>query len=216
MDNIFEILLHTDDALLTLASKNVNEAYLLLFTLIMLETGLLFFPLLPGDGLLFSAGVVAVSTDMNILILVILLLVAAVAGNVINYYVGKFLGMKIRRSNNYFVKKYLMKYISKAQEFYSKHGGSAVIIGRFFPIIRTYIPFLAGVVNMERVIFLRNSIIGAFAWIVPYLLIGFFVGEIEWVKNNYGIIFLFLISTTFLPFIFKIVKRALVRFYTNK
>ena len=95
----------------------------------------------------------------------------------------------------------------KAQKFYDKHGGRAIIIGRFFPIIRTYIPFLAGMVYMERRLFLKNTIIGAILWISLFLLTGFFVGEITWVKNNYGLIFLSLIIITTLPLVFSLFLR---------
>jgi len=106
IDRLFEIIMHTDDALLALVAENVNKAYLFLFLLILLETGLIFFPFLPGDGLLFSAGVVAASTNMDIGLLVILLIIAAILGNFTNFYVGKFLGYELRKSNNYFLKNF--------------------------------------------------------------------------------------------------------------
>jgi len=207
IDRLFEIIMHTDDALLALVAENVNKAYLFLFLLILLETGLIFFPFLPGDGLLFSAGVVAASTNMDIWLLVILLIIAAILGNFTNFYVGKFLGYELRKSNNYYIKNHLMKYMSQAEGFYKKHGGGAIIIGRFFPIIRTYIPFLAGVVKMQPKVFIKNTVIGAVLWVTLFSLTGYFVGEIEWVKNNYGLIFLGLIVITILPFFFTLVKR---------
>jgi len=207
MEKILEIILHTDDALLSLAAENVNKAYLILILLIMLETGLIIFPFLPGDGLLFSAGVVAASTDIDIRVLVVLLIFAAILGNLINYNFGKFLGVKFRKSKNYFIQNRLMKYMPQAEEFYKKHGGRAIIIGRFFPIIRTYIPFLAGIVKMHNKVFITNTIIGAVSWILLFSLTGFFVGEIEWVKNNYGFIFLLLILFTVIPFIYAFIKQ---------
>tara|TARA_R110000796_G_scaffold60489_3_gene139967 strand:+ start:1758 stop:2402 length:645 start_codon:yes stop_codon:yes gene_type:complete len=207
MDRLIEIILHTDDALLALVADNVFNAYLLLFFIIMLETGLIFFPFLPGDGLLFSAGVVAASTNLNIWILLVILIIAAIIGNLLNFTAGKYLGEKLERSNNYFLKNYLMKSLPKAQKFYDKHGGRAIIIGRFFPIIRTYIPFLAGMVYMDRRLFLKNTILGAVLWISLFLLTGFFVGEITWVKNNYGLIFLSLIIITTVPLVFSLLLR---------
>ena len=208
IERLIEIILHTDDALLAIVSENVYRAYLILFFMILLETGLIFFPFLPGDGLLFSAGVVAASTDLDIRVLLVLLIIAAISGNLINYLVGKFLGFKLGKSKNYFIRNHLMRYMPQAEEFYKKHGGGAIIIGRFFPIIRTYIPFLAGLVKMSQRIFLKNTIIGAVSWILLFLFTGYFVGEIEWVKNNYGLIFLALIFLTIVPFLVTILKRV--------
>jgi len=144
---------------------------------------------------------------MDIRLLLVLLIIAAILGNLINYFVGKFLGFELRKSKNNFIQNHLMKYMPQAEEFYKKHGGGAIIIGRFFPIIRTYIPFFAGVVKMQQRVFIKNTIIGAVSWILLFLLTGYFVGEIEWVKNNYGLIFLLLILFTIIPFIFSIIKK---------
>ena len=207
MDRLLEIILHTDDALLALVANNVYYAYVLLFFIIMLETGLIVFPFLPGDGLLFSAGVVAASTNLNIWLLLVILIIAAISGNLLNFITGKYFGGKLQRSDNYFLNKYLLKHLPKAQKFYDKHGGRAIIIGRFFPIIRTYIPFLAGMVYMERRLFVKNTVLGAILWISLFLLTGFFVGEITWVKNNYGLIFLSLIIITTLPLVFSLLLK---------
>ncbi|MFT4831572.1 MAG: membrane-associated protein [Psychroserpens sp.] len=209
MEQLLDFILHTDDALISLVADNIYKAYLILFLIIMLETGLIVFPFLPGDGLLFSAGVVAASTDMNVWVLLVLLIVAAITGNIINYYLGMTLGLSLKQSNNYLIKNYIMVHIPKAKEFYTKHGGSAIIIGRFFPLVRTYIPFLAGMVRMGRPIFMKNTILGAIAWITLFLLTGFFAGEIPWVKNNYGLIFISLIIITMLPLLFSILKKLL-------
>ena len=206
MDILIEIILHTDDALLGIVAENILLAYILLFMIILLETGLIVFPFLPGDGLLFSAGVVAASTELNVWILLVVLIIAAVLGNIINYSVGKALGNKIRQSENFFIKKYIINYLPRTQEFYDKHGGNAIIFGRFFPIIRTYIPFFAGIVKVEKKLFVEKTIVGAISWISLFLLFGFFVGEIEWVKNNYGLIFICLILITLLPLLYSIIK----------
>jgi len=206
MDRLIEIILHTDDALLGIVAENILLAYILLFMIILLETGLIVFPFLPGDGLLFSAGVVAASTELNVWILLVVLIIAAVLGNIINYSVGKLLGNKIRQSDNFFIMKYIINYLPRTQEFYDKHGGNAIIFGRFFPIIRTYIPFFAGIVKVEKNLLVEKTIVGAISWVSLFLLLGFFVGEIEWVKNNYGLIFLCLILVTLLPLLFSIIK----------
>lgn len=209
MDQLLDFILHTDDALLSLVADNLYKAYFILFLIIMLETGLIIFPFLPGDGLLFSAGVVTASTDMNVWALLVLLIIAAITGNIINYYVGMTLGSGLKNSNNYLIKNYVMVHVPKAEEFYAKHGARAIIIGRFFPFVRTYIPFFAGIVRMERAVFMKNTIFGALAWITLFLLTGFFVGEIPWVKNNYGLIFLSLIIITMLPLVYSVAKKLL-------
>lgn len=211
MNEFIEIILHTDDVLLTLVGENILYAYILLFSIILLETGLIIFPFLPGDGLLFSAGVVAASTDLNVWILLVVLILAAILGNLINYSVGKLLGDKINRSDTFFIKNYLKSHIQRTQEFYDQYGGNAIILGRFFPIIRTYIPFFAGFVNMKNSFFIKNTIIGAISWVLLFLLVGFFVGEIEWVKNNYGLIFICLILISLLPFLLVLIKKMIIK-----
>lgn len=207
MEKLIDIIIHTDDVLIALVAENLYKAYLLLFFIIMFETGLIIFPFLPGDGLLFSAGVVASSTDLNVWVLLVILILAAIIGNVINYSVGISMGAKLKRSNHYFIKNHIMNHLPEAQHFYDKHGGRAIILGRFFPIIRTYIPFLAGIVRMEKKVFLRNTVFGAISWISLFLLMGFFVGVIPWVKNNLGLIFIALVVMTLIPLLVTVIKR---------
>lgn len=200
MNELIDLILHTDDALLALVADNINKAYFILFIIILLETGLLFFPFLPGDGLLFSAGVITATTELELLVLLPLLIIAAIAGNLMNYYMGGFLGIGIRTSKNYIVQRIMRTYLPPAEIYYQKHGSQAVIIGRFFPIIRTYIPFVAGLAMMDKKLFLKNTVIGAVLWITLFLVTGFFLGEIPWVKDNYGLIFITLIVITLIPF----------------
>lgn len=211
MNELIELILHTDDALLAVVAENVNKAYFILFMIIMLETGLIFFPFLPGDGLLFSTGVIAATTELELVVLLPLLIIAAITGNLSNYYVGNSLGTGLRKSKNPIVQSFLGKYLPEAESYYQKHGHQAVIIGRFLPIIRTYIPFVAGLVKMERRLFVKNSIIGAILWISLFLLTGFFLGEIVWEKNNYGLIFLMLIGITLIPFVWAMFRSVVLR-----
>ncbi len=211
MNELTELVLHTDDALLALVAENVNKAYFILFMIIMLETGLIFFPFLPGDGLLFSAGVIAATTELEVLVLLPLLIIAAISGNLLNYYVGTSLGMGLSTSKNSIVQNFLGKYLPNAEKYYQKHGSQAVIIGRFFPIIRTYIPFVAGLAKMEQKLFVKNTIIGAILWISVFVLTGFFLGEIAWVKNNYGLIFLTLIAVSLMPFVWAMFRRIVLK-----
>jgi len=211
MNEIFEILFHTNQALYAIVSENVTEAYIVLFLIIFLETGLIVFPFLPGDGLLFSAGVIAASSQLNIMILVPILILAAVVGNYFNYGIGKLIGNKIERSTNRFVQKYLVKSIIETRKFYKKHGKKSIIIGRFFPVIRTYIPFLAGTVKFDYPMFGKYTVIGSFIWVPFFTLIGYFLGDITWIKNNFELIFLGLIIVTLIPFFYTAIKMFLIK-----
>jgi len=206
MNELFEIVLHTDDALMRIVAENVIEAYIILFVIVFLETGTVFFPFLPGDGLLFSAGVISASTALNIVWLVPVLILAAVLGNLSNYFVGSFFGKNLEKSQNRFVQKYLIKYIIQTRHFYNKHGAKSIVIGRFFPVIRTYIPFFAGLSGFKYHIFLVNTIIGSLLWVPFFSLTGYFIGENAWVKENYLIIFLGLIIVTLIPFFYSVIK----------
>lgn len=211
MNELYDIVLHTDVALMRIVAENVIEAYLILFIIIFLETGTVFFPFLPGDGLLFSAGVITASTALNIVWLVPILILAAVLGNLSNYFVGSFFGKNLEKSQNRFVQKYLLKYMIMTRQFYTKHGAKSIVIGRFFPVIRTYIPFFAGVSGFKYHTFFVNTLIGSVLWVPFFTLTGYFIGENEWVKNNYLTIFLGLIIVTLIPFFYNVIKLAFVK-----
>lgn len=211
MNEIFEILFHTNEALYAIVSENVLEAYLVLFMIIFLETGLIVFPFLPGDGLLFSAGVIAASSEMSILILVPILIFAAILGNHFNYRIGKQIGNGIEHSKNRLVQKYLVKSIITTRKFYQKHGKKSIIIGRFFPVIRTYIPFFAGTVKFDYPIFKTYTVIGSAIWVPFFTLTGYFLGEIPWIKDNFELIFLGLIVVTLIPFFYAAIKTMFFR-----
>ena len=211
MNELFEIVLHTDDYLMRIVAENVIEAYIILFVVIFLETGTVFFPFLPGDGLLFSAGVITASTALNIVWLVPILILAAVLGNLSNYFVGSFFGKNLEKSENRFIQKYLIKYMMLTRQFYAKHGAKSIVIGRFFPVIRTYIPFFAGLSGFKYHVFFVNTIIGSVLWVPFFTLTGYFIGENEWVKNNYLTIFLGLIIVTLIPFFYNVIKLSFVK-----
>jgi len=211
MNEIYEILFHTNEALFAIVSENIWEAYFVLFLIIFLETGLIVFPFLPGDGLLFSAGVIAASSEMSILILVPILILAAILGNHFNYRIGKQIGNKIERSENKLVQKYLVKSIIQTRKFYQKHGKKSIIIGRFFPVIRTYIPFFAGTVKFDFQMFKSYTFIGSIIWVPFFTLSGYFLGELPWIKNNFEIIFLGLIIVTLIPFFYAAIKTLLFK-----
>jgi membrane-associated protein len=205
LKDIIDIIVNTDDAIRDLILRFGNTTYLILFSIIFAETGLLIFPFLPGDGLLFSAGVVASAKALNIFLLIPLFLCAALTGNVVNYFLGRFVGYKLINIQN----KYFQKYLSDATQFYHYHGGKAVIISRFFPILRTYVPFVAGIAGMNVYRYVLYSIIGASIWVPFFSLLGFFLGEIQWVQDHYGLVFLLLFLTVIIPAAVVLIKRII-------
>ncbi len=206
MNELLELVLHTDEVLMRIVAANLTEAYVILFLIIFSETGLLIFPFLPGDGLLFSAGVISASTALNIVWLVPILILAAILGNLTNYFVGTFFGHRLEKSRNRFIRKYLIPYIRRTRQFYDQYGAKSIVIGRFFPVIRTYIPFFAGLSGFKYSVFLIFTIIGSLLWVPFFTLAGYFIGENAWVKENYLLIFLGLIIVTLLPFFYNVIK----------
>jgi membrane-associated protein len=215
MNEIFEILFHTNEALFAVVSDNVYAAYLFIFLIIFLETGLIVFPFLPGDGFLFSIGVIAASSSLNIFIVIPLLITAAIIGNLLNYQVGRMVGNRIEKSSSRFVQKYLVKSLVETRKFYEKHGKKSIIIGRFFPVIRTYIPFLAGTVKFDYPIFGTYTVIGSVIWVPFFTLAGYLLGEITWVKENFELIFLGLIIVTLIPFFYTLLRSVFSRKNNN-
>ena len=211
LQTLYDILFHTNEAIFALVDKNVWEVYILLFLIIFLETGLIVFPFLPGDGLLFSAGVIAASSNMSIMVLVPILIIAAILGNHFNYYIGSLIGHRLERSERKLIRKYVFPSIVKTREFYHKHGKKSIIIGRFFPVIRTYIPFFAGTVSFDFKVFKKYTVIGSVIWVPFFTLTGYFLGELTWIKDNFELIFLGLIIVTLIPFFYAAAKTLLFK-----
>lgn len=175
--------------------------YLILFLIIFAETGLVVTPFLPGDSLLIAAGaLVSVGdTGMNIYLLALILIIAAVVGNTVNYEIGRYLGVKVFKPENKILK---LEYYNQTQAFFLKHGAKAIIIGRFLPILRTVVPFVAGIGKLERIRFNYLNIIGAVVWIILFLFAGYFLGRFAFFKNNFSLIVLIVIAITVLPAVY--------------
>lgn len=187
-----------------------NWTYLLLFVIIFCETGLVVTPFLPGDSLLFAAGAFAAKDGhpLNIAVIVVLLIAAAFSGDNTNYFIGRFLGMKVYEKNYRLIKK---QYLDKTHSFYDRHGGKALIIARFMPIIRTFAPFVAGVGTMRYMRFFSFSIIGNILWVNLFAFGGYFFGNISYVKNNFTLVILGIIIISVLPVIITIIKNMTER-----
>jgi membrane-associated protein len=169
----------------------------LLFLIIFAETGLVVFPFLPGDSILFIAGTVVASGDLNVHVLVIVLIAAAIMGDSLNYSIGRYIGPKVfDRPDSRWIKQ---AHLRQTQAFYDKYGGVTIIIGRFVPIVRTFAPFLAGVAGMSYRKFLSYNVIGAVAWISSLVYAGYLFGNIPWVKKNLTFIVIGIVVVSLIP-----------------
>ena len=194
-------LLALDQTLAGLAAQHSWVLFVALFLVIFAETGLVVFPLLPGDSLLFLAGTVAAASGIDVHLLVIVLFVAAVAGDSVNYTVGHFLGPKVfNLPPDSRLSRWLKpEYLERTHRFYEKYGGFTIIICRFVPIVRTFAPFLAGVGAMTYRRFLSYNVIGAAVWVASLVYAGYLFGNIPWVKENLTVIVLAIVGISLLP-----------------
>jgi len=181
--------------------------YIVLFLVIFIETGLVAFPFLPGDSLLFTAGIFAYSGHLNIAILIPLLFVAAVVGDNINYWVGRKIGIKIfeiKLKNKPIVKKI---YLDKTQEFFEKYGVKAIIMARFVPFVRTFAPFSAGIGQMNYSKYLLFDIIGGALWICSLITAGYLLGSVSFIKDHIDLVCLSIILISVAPILLKVLKK---------
>jgi membrane-associated protein len=178
--------------------------FIFLFIIIFAETGLVIAPFLPGDSLLFAAGMATALGGLNVLVLLLLLIVAAFIGNTVNYYIGRYIGPAIlEREKIPFIKK---KHLVSTHAYYEKKGAFAIILGRFIPFVRTFVPFVAGIGKMDQKKYLLYTAIGAVLWVTPFLLVGYSLGSNEWVKIHFHQISLSIVFITVLPFLWGIAK----------
>ena len=195
-EKFIDFFLHLDKHLLVMATDYKRWIYLILFLIIFCETGLVVTPFLPGDSLLFAAGAIAALGIMNIWVIVVLLCVAAILGDSVNYSIGKFFGVKDFEKNYKFIN---TKHLLKAKSFYEKHGGKTIVIARFIPIVRTYAPFVAGITQMNYPRFLTYNILGGILWIFTCTFAGYWFGNIPIIKNNFSIVIIAIIIISLLP-----------------
>jgi membrane-associated protein len=209
--SLLDFLLHLDTYLDTWANQYGLLLYAILFLIVFTETGLIVMPLLPGDSLLFAAGALAArdTNELDVRIIIPLLIIAALLGDNVNYFVGKFLGGRIKaRERILFFKR---EYITETEKFYAKHGGKTVIMARFIPIIRTIAPFVAGAGSMNYGTYIRNCIAGAILWVVSITLLGYFAGNIPIVQKNFELVVFGIIGLSILPVIVQVIKNKLAR-----
>jgi len=209
IDFFIKFLSQPDKILSGLIEKYDNWIYAILFFLIFAETGLIvmsfLMPFLPGDALIFAIGMISAKGELNIIFIIPLLIIAALLGDNLNYYVGKKFGGFILNSNKtYFIQK---RHILRAQEYLDKHGKNAIIIARFIPVVRTIIPFLSGATNLPYKMFLKYSFIGAVLWVGLIALLGYFLGQINFVKDHLEKFILLIIVVANLPLLIQLFKK---------
>ncbi len=189
-----------DQTLSALAAQHAGLMFTALFLVIFAETGLVVFPLLPGDSLLFVAGAVVAASGINVHLLVLTLFAAAVLGDSVNYSIGHFIGPRAFRPHETKLGRWLKpEYLDRTHRFYERYGGFTIIIGRFVPIVRTFAPFLAGVGAMTYRKFIAYNMIGAAAWVAMLVYAGYLFGNIPWVKDNLAYIVVAIVIVSILP-----------------
>lgn len=204
ISTIIDFILHIDQHLVALSAEYGVWIYAILFLIIFCETGLVVTPFLPGDSLLFAAGGIAALGEMNIHIMVLLLLAAAVLGDAVNFAIGKYFGARLFANPD--SKIFRRAYLEKTHAFYEKHGGKTIIIARFVPIVRTFAPFVAGMGNMHYGRFIRYNVIGAVLWVVLFSYAGYFFANIPAVKENLALVLAAIIVISVLPGVIEVVR----------
>lgn len=210
---LIDFILHIDQHLQFIVNQYGVWIYVILFALIFCETGLVVTPFLPGDSLLFAAGGIAAVGEMNIHFMVLLLLLAAIIGDAVNFYVGQKFGAHLFANPQSRIFKQI--YLHKTQEFYAKHGGKTIIIARFVPIVRTFAPFVAGMGHMHYGHFFRYNCIGAILWVVLFSYAGYFFGNLPFIKENLSLALIIIIAISLLPAVVEIMRHKLGK-STNK
>lgn len=207
---LIDFILHIDKHLIDITQEYQTWTYLILFLIIFAETGLVVMPFLPGDSVLFAMGALIAKpeTNLNLLVMLVLLIAAAILGDFVNYEIGKHFGQRVFRKDS---KIFKPSYLEKTQSFYDKYGLKTIIYARFVPIVRTFAPFVAGVVKMPYSKFGLYNIAGGILWVTMFLLGGFFFGQISFVKNNFSIVVLAIIGISLLPPIIEVIKEKFTK-----
>ena len=208
---VLEIFTNLDKILISIIQTYGILVYPFIFLVIFIETGLVIFPFLPGDSLLFISGTLASKGLINVVLIILIASLAAIIGDSINYLAGRLIGEKIYKSR--LVKS---EYLTKTQKFYEKYGGKTIIFARFVPIIRTFAPFIAGIGKMKYSKFLSFNILGGILWVALFVFAGFFFGTIPFVEKNLSLVIILIIIISFIPAIFELVKARLNRVKLNR
>lgn len=205
--NFIDIFMHLDKHMSVVIQNYGVLTYAILFLIIFSETGFVVTPFLPGDSLLFAAGTFAAIGALDVSVIFVLLTIAAVAGDTVNYWIGNFVGPKVFHKDD--VRFLNKKHLERTHQFYEKYGGKTIIIARFVPIIRTFAPFVAGIGSMAYGRFLSYNIIGGILWIAVCVFVGYFFGNIPIVKQNFSIVILAIIFISIMPGVVEFLRHRL-------
>lgn len=204
---LIDFILHIDQYLVQFVNDYGMWVYFILFMIIFVETGVVVMPFLPGDSLLFAAGMLAAQpNDLNVILLIILLLIAAILGDSLNYSIGKRFGMGITKFKLFGKQMVKEEHIEKTHSFYEKYGSKTIVIARFVPIVRTLAPFVGGIGKMNYGTFLTYNVVGAILWVVGITLAGFFLGNIPIIRDNFSKVVLLIIFLSIVPIIYEVLK----------
>ncbi len=213
ISKIIDLFLHLDVHLHELILQYGTFTYSILFAVIFAETGLVFTPFLPGDSLLFAAGTFAAKGAFNPHLLFILLTIAAIIGDTVNYWIGHYIGMRVFNWKIPFLKK---EHLERTHQFYEKYGGKTIIIARFVPIVRTFAPFVAGIGSMTYSKFITYNVVGGILWVAIFIYGGYFFGNLPFVKNNFSWVIIVIIFLSILPGIIEYVRHKMEKKKLNK
>ena len=202
---LIDFILHMDVHLSEIIQSYGVWTYFILFLIIFCETGLVVTPFLPGDSLLFAAGAFAAKGDLNVAMLFLLLSVAAVLGDTVNYWAGKIVGPRIFHKER--VRFLNREYLDRTHRFYERYGGKTIIIARFIPIIRTFAPFVAGIGSMTYARFISYNIVGGVIWIAAFAFAGYYFGNIAIVKKNFTLVIFAIIIISVLPAVVEFLRQ---------
>lgn len=210
-----DLFLHIDEHLAQIIQTYHTWTYALLFVVVFMETGLVVTPFLPGDSLLFAAGALAAldGSPLNVGVVWLLVAIAAIVGDTVNYWIGHTIGPRAFEQNIRFLKR---EYLERTQQFYEKHGGKTIVLARFVPIVRTFAPFVAGVGVMSYGRFITYNVLGGLLWTVLFVFMGYFFGNIPFVKHNFEFVVLGIILVSVLPMVVEFVRARLRRPETSE
>jgi membrane-associated protein len=200
---VLDFFIHLDVHLAEITTRYGVWTYAILFLIVFCETGLVITPFLPGDSLLFAAGAISALGSLDPVLLSVLLIIAAIIGDTVNYWIGSWIGPRAFAGEHRFLKR---EYLERTHAFYVKHGGKTIILARFVPIIRTFAPFVAGVGAMHYPRFLAFNVVGALLWVGIFVPIGYFFGNLPQVKEHFSLVILGIIILSVLPMVIEIVR----------
>jgi membrane-associated protein len=203
ISGLIDFILHIDQHLQEIIGRYGTLTYLILFLIVFCETGLVIMPLLPGDSLLFAAGTFAALGSLNPWLLILLLCVAAIAGDTVNYWIGRWVGPRAFDGRIRWLRQ---DYLRRTEEFYQRHGGKTIVLARFVPIIRTFAPFVAGVGRMDYGKFIAYNVGGGILWVTLFTLGGYLFGNLPVVRDNFSLVVLAIIAVSMIPLVTEWIK----------